>query len=90
MIEDIMNLTDYGFLPQNYGVDTDVTYARVTAVHKESYNLITEHGEIPAKLKSSVYFNNCTEEFPTTGDFVEIQYNTEGNSLILRTLKREK
>ncbi len=84
----IMNLTDYGFIPQIYGTDTDRTYARVIAVHKDSYNLITQHGECMAKLKSSVYFNNCTEEFPTTGDFVEIQYNKEGNSLILKTLKR--
>lgn len=83
-----MNLTDYGFLLQNYKADTEGTYARVTAVHKESYNLITEHGECFAKLKSSVYFNNCTEEFPTTGDFVEIQYNKEGDSIILKTLKR--
>jgi ribosome biogenesis GTPase len=85
----IMNITDFGFLPQNYPTDTDGTYARVIAVHKEHYNLVTEHGECSAKLKSSVYFNNCTEEFPTTGDFVEIQYNTKGDSLILKTLKRK-
>lgn len=85
---EIMNLTDYGFTPQYYSTDTEATYARVIAVHKESYNLITEYGECLAKLKSSVYFNNCTEEFPTTGDFVEIQYNTNGSSLIIKTLKR--
>jgi ribosome biogenesis GTPase len=85
----IINLADYGFLPQNYLIHTERTYARVTAVHKESYNLITEHGECRAILKSSVYFNNCTEEFPTTGDFVEIQYNKEGHSLIIKTLKRK-
>lgn len=84
-----MNLTDYGFLPETYGADTEGTYARVTAVHKESYNLITEHGKCLAKLKSSVYFNNCTEEFPTTGDFVAIQYNAKGDSIILKTLKRK-
>jgi ribosome biogenesis GTPase len=85
----LMNLTDYGFLPQNYPTTTEGTYARVTAVHKECYNLITEYGECSAKLKSSIYFNNSTEEFPTTGDFVEIRYNTNGDSLILKTLKRK-
>lgn len=84
-----MNLTDYGFMPQSYSIDPKGTYARVTAVHKGYYNLVTEYGECSAKLKSSVYFNNCTEEFPTTGDFVEILYNTEGDSLILKTLKRK-
>ncbi|OME95333.1 ribosome small subunit-dependent GTPase A [Paenibacillus lautus] len=85
----MMNLKDYGFPAQNYSIDTEGTYARVTAVHKGSYSLVTEYGECSARLKSSVYFNNCTEEFPTTGDFVEIQYNTEGESLIIKTLKRK-
>lgn len=84
----IMNLTDYGFTGNNQ-TDTAGTYARVSAVHKESYNLITEHGECIAKLKSSIYFNNCTEEFPTTGDFVKIQYNKSGYSLIIKTLPRK-
>lgn len=84
-----MNLSDYGFLPHNYSTDKKGTYARVTAVHKGHYSLFTEYGECSAKLKSSVYFNNCIEEFPTTGDFVEIHYNTKGESLIVKTLKRK-
>ncbi|WP_434752087.1 ribosome small subunit-dependent GTPase A [Paenibacillus amylolyticus] len=84
-----MNLTDYGFLPQMYSTDAEGTYARVIAVHKGHYSLFTEYGECSAKLKAGVYFNNCTEEFPTTGDFVEIQYNTKGESLIIKTLKRK-
>lgn len=32
------------------------TYARVTAVPKGSYSLVTEYGECSAKLKSRVYF----------------------------------
>ena len=83
-----MNLIDYGFIKENYETDAAGTYARVIAVHKDSYNLITEFGECSGKLKSSIYFNNCTEEFPTTGDFVEIQYNSKGDSLIIKTLKR--
>ena len=84
-----LKLSDYGFSPQNYLLDIKGTYARVTAVHRQRYNLITEHGECSAELKSSVYFNNCTEEFPTTGDFVEIQYNPDGKSLITKTLPRK-
>ncbi len=83
-----LSLIDYGFIPEYYQYDKNVTYARVTAVHKESYNLITEYGECIGKLKSSVYFNNYTQAFPTTGDFVEIQYNDSGTSVIMKTLKR--
>jgi ribosome biogenesis GTPase len=39
-------------------------------------------------LKSAVYFNDGAEEFPTTGDFVLIQYNEQGDSVITRTLPR--
>ena len=84
-----MNLTDYGFSPQTYEADPQGTYARVSAVHKGLYCLVTEHGECNGKLKSSIYHNNRNEEFPTTGDFVEIQYNTAGDSLITKTLKRK-
>lgn len=82
-------LRDYGFTPQHDLLDTDGTYARVTAVHKQHYSLITEQGECLARLKAGIYFNNCTEEFPTTGDFVQIQYNEGGESLIIRTLPRK-
>lgn len=84
-----MNLTDYGFIPQNYLTETEGTYARVIAVHKENYQLITDQGECNAKLKSSVYYNNCREEYPTVGDFVKILYNKDGVSLIIKTLERK-
>lgn len=84
-----MSLIDYGFKQEYDQYDKNTTYARVIAVHKESYNLITEYGECMGKLKSSVYFNNYTQAFPTTGDFVEIQYNPIGTSVILKTLNRK-
>ena len=62
--------------------------ARVTAVHKERYELVCDQGEGYGRLKAGVYFNGGGEAFPTTGDFVEIQYNPQGDSLILRTLPR--
>ncbi len=82
-----INVKDYGFMPTYKKENTQ--YARVLAVHKESYVIMTSFGECSAKLKSSVYYNNSTEEFPTTGDFVEIQYESQGVSLILHTLPRK-
>lgn len=62
--------------------------ARVIAVHKERYQLICEQGDCYGRLKASSYFDSVSELFPTVGDFVEIQYNPAGDSVILHTLPR--
>lgn len=70
----------------------DLIPARVLAVYKERYEIASEHGVTYAKLKSAVYFNESnelTEEFPTTGDFVLINYNDTGDSQIVHTIKRK-
>lgn len=59
----MLTLNDYGFVPLHDSLNTGGTYARVTAVHKQRFSLITEQGECLARLKSGVYYNNCTEEF---------------------------
>lgn len=82
-----MNIKDYGYEPKKED-NIKGTPARVTAVHKERYDIVCEHGELHARLKTGVYFNDCTEEFPTTGDFVTIEYNPDGDSIITSTLTR--
>ena len=62
--------------------------ARVTAVHKERYELVCDRGECFGRLKSAMYFNGGSEEFPTTGDFALIQYNERGDSVVTQTLPR--
>lgn len=61
--------------------------ARITAVHKERYVLVCEYGETYGRLKTKEYFGGF-EEFPTTGDFVMINYIPNGDSQIIRTLPR--
>ena len=61
--------------------------ARVIAVHKERYKLITEMGECYGRLKTKEYYVNL-EDFPTAGDFVIINYNPAGDSMIVKTLPR--
>ena len=86
-------LEAYGFLPamraaaQARGTEQEIP-ARVTAVHKERYALVCDRGECYGKLKSATYFNGATEAFPTTGDFVLLQYNEQGDSIITHTLPR--
>ncbi|NLB61342.1 MAG: ribosome small subunit-dependent GTPase A [Clostridiales bacterium] len=88
-----MNLIDYGFIPSMlYSLDLPQGEtglpARVSAVHKERYELVCEYGDCFGRLKSSKYFDG-SEEFPTTGDFVLINYNESGDSKIIKTLPRK-
>lgn len=85
----MIRLEDYGFTPDMITGKFTQNLARVTAVHKERYALICEHGEIFGRLKSSVYYNNAEEDFPTAGDFVLINYNSTGDSQIIKTLERK-
>ncbi|WP_243110030.1 ribosome small subunit-dependent GTPase A [Clostridium sp. E02] len=85
----MINLVDYGFtldmIPQNsVGIP-----ARITAVHKERYALVCEHGEIYGRLKSSAYYADTAMDFPITGDFVMINHNPHGDSQIIETLHRK-
>jgi ribosome biogenesis GTPase len=92
MIENYGYIQDYlpssakGVAPANAG---GFSPARVTAVHKERYELICEHGECYGRLKSSIYYTISSEEFPTTGDFVLIEHNPIGDSVIIATLPRK-
>ena len=45
-----MHITDYGMIP-NYENRAGIP-ARVTAVHKERYQIVCEHGETYARLKT--------------------------------------
>ena len=83
----MINIMDYGYDSNIYG-GTEETAARITAVHKERYEIICAAGKTFARLKSGVYFGEGDESFPTTGDFTEIVYNKSGDSLIVKTFPR--
>ena len=88
-----MNLEKYGFtqemIKENIAFEeATIIPAKVTAVHRERYQLVCEHGEIYARLKTKEYYVD-SEEFPTTGDFVLIRYISNGDSQIIKTLPRK-
>jgi len=85
----MINLTDYGFVPTTLSQDAKGIPARIMAAHKDRYELICEYGQAYAKLKTSVYYNNTSEKFPTTGDFVLIDYLPGTDSVIVKTLERK-
>lgn len=80
-----MNINEYGPVP-NYENLPGIP-ARVTAVHRERYEVVCEYGLTHARLKTKEYYGG-TEEFPTTGDFVMLRYVPDGDSLITATLPR--
>jgi len=85
----MIDINNYGFMPNMMTECAEGVPARVTAVHKERYELACEYGECFGRLKSSIYYGHSTEEFPTVGDFVLIDYNLNGDSLIIKTLERK-
>ena len=80
-----MNIEDYGTMPNCEHLPG--IPARVTAVHKERYEIVCEHGITHARLKAKEYYVD-TQDFPTTGDFVMIHYIDNGDSQIIATLPR--
>ena len=80
-----MNINDYGLVP-NYENLPGIP-ARITAQHKERYEIVCEHGITHARLKTKEYYVD-TQDFPTTGDFIMINYIDNGDSQIIATLPR--
>ena len=82
-----MHIKDYGF-------DYDINYyenigtpARITAVHKGRFAIVSDFGDGYAQLKGKEYYYG-NEVFPTVGDFVLIDHNSSGDSRIIKTLER--
>lgn len=89
-----MHLQQYGFTEQMalqwraQAEERGAIPARVSAVHKERYELICQHGTIFGRLKTSDYYIRDDADFPTVGDFVLLVHNAMGDSQIVATLPR--
>ncbi|MBR3929038.1 MAG: ribosome small subunit-dependent GTPase A [Clostridia bacterium] len=83
-----MTVESYGFNKSYLPENALGTPARITAVHKERYEIVSDFGESHAKIKTAAYYIG-DEPFPTVGDFVLIDYNPIGDSMITKTLKRK-
>lgn len=82
-----MNINDYGITADMLHHGKAGIPARVTAVHKERFAIVCEYGEAYARLKTKEYYSGL-EKFPTTGDFVMVNYIPNGDSQIIATLPR--
>jgi ribosome biogenesis GTPase len=87
----MIDLKEYGWQDDFKMSDSpNLIPARVLESHREIYTLVCAHGEITARLKGSFY-NNLGDDpcVPVVGDFVMIQYNSSGVSLIVQVLSRK-
>ncbi|MBR1649800.1 MAG: ribosome small subunit-dependent GTPase A [Lachnospiraceae bacterium] len=60
---------------------------RISEVNKNSFKILFEGKEIPAKLKGYFYEEDA-EKLPVVGDYVRFLYNEQGDSLILSVCER--
>lgn len=85
-----MNIKDYGLKESQINKNSESKLiARITATHKERYEIVCDKGQGIAKIKRGCYYDNPNSIYPTTGDFVIIEWNDNGESMICETLKRE-
>ncbi len=84
-----MNIKDYG-LKDNMMPDLEdgKIIARIIATHKDRFEIVCDKGKGFAQIKRGYYYDNPDSIYPTTGDFVKIEWNDTGNSMIYDTLKR--
>ena len=84
----MIDLKQYGYT-ETEPIPDGLLPARVTAVHKERYELITPLGSLFARLKTGVYYGGGGEPFPTVGDFVWFREIPSGDCQIVKTLHRK-
>ena len=84
-MDSFLNIHDYGDVPDTDGLPG--VPARITAQHRERYELVCPRGFAHARLKAGEYYAGG-ELFPTVGDYVMIDYIENGDSRILATLPR--
>jgi len=83
----MIDLQLYGYIKTEKPGD-GLAPARITAVHRERYELVCQSGTTHGKLKTSVYYGREPHPFPTVGDFVLIKDVDGGDCQIVKTLPR--
>ena len=82
-----MNIKDYG-LKENIIKNNNVNnIARIIATHKDRYEIVCNNGQGFARIKRGCYYDNPNSIYPTTGDFVLIEWNDTGDSMIIERIE---
>ncbi|MCR5310317.1 MAG: ribosome small subunit-dependent GTPase A [Lachnospiraceae bacterium] len=65
----------------------NLSLGRISEIQKNSYTILFEGEELPAKLKGSFYEEE-EADFPVVGDYVDFELNPAGDSVILAIRER--
>lgn len=85
----MISLRQYGYTEKEEP-STGLIAGRVIECQREQYTVMTERGQTAAVLKGSFHHKVETrEDYPCVGDFVFLQYNENGVSLISQVLPRQ-
>lgn len=82
-----MCIENYGFRPGDLPEGASGLPARVTAVHRDRFQVVCDKGTCLARLKTGAY-RQGGDPCPTAGDFVLLDWQVEGEGRILKTLPR--
>ncbi len=93
----MIQLTDYGyshFFESQFATlcppEGGLIPARITEIHRESCKVITQYGELDAKLKGTLQYElQSTYNVPAVGDFALVRPNENGPALLVRLLGRK-
>lgn len=83
-----MNIQNYGIPSLASPENTSGIPARITAVYRNRFEAVCSKGTCFAHLKAGEYYDSG-KTFPTTGDFVLLDWQESGESRILKTLERK-
>lgn len=85
------DLINYGWRPFFEGEHAkDTVPARVIEVHRQKFKVACEFGEVSAVIKGTLMKNiKSSGDIPVVGDFVYLQYNPSGDSLISKVCSRK-
>ncbi len=88
-----INMTNYGlserFLSESKLYE-NLTVGRIISQDKDLYKTITENGEKRAQVSGKFRYNaSSLSDYPSTGDFVMLSDNEDGNAIIHHVLTRK-
>ncbi|MBC1456377.1 ribosome small subunit-dependent GTPase A [Listeria newyorkensis] len=86
-----MTINNYGFTDffEAQTLQEGLIPARVTAVFKDFFKVVSEDGEHLAKLKYVAFMGAMNTELPAVGDFVALESHPQDTSLIHGVLDRK-
>lgn len=84
-----MNIKELGFRNEKALDGKESIVARIITTYRDRYEIMCDKGRTYARLKKGTYYDNLDAIYPTIGDFVLINWNDMGDSIITETLQRQ-